>query len=171
MGRTKQRAPKKLPPTMKELMAKADGSSSNPPAIPGKTAKKRKHRFRPGTVALREIRRYQKSVELLIQKAPFRRLVREITLNYTDTPRYKKEGLEALQEAAEQYLVRFFSDANEIAIHAKRTTIKPSDMRTAARIRGDHGPWSANPAFAPAKVKVVPVAIGNGAAAAALAME
>lgn len=38
----------------------------------------KKRRFRPGTVALREIRKYQKSTEFLIRKLPFMRLVREI---------------------------------------------------------------------------------------------
>ena len=36
---------------------------------------KKPHRYKPGTVALREIRRYQKSTELLIRKLPFQRLV------------------------------------------------------------------------------------------------
>lgn len=43
---------------------------------------KKPHRFRPGTVALREIRRYQKSTELLIRKLPFQRLVREIAQDF-----------------------------------------------------------------------------------------
>lgn len=47
---------------------------------------KRKHRFRPGTVALREIRRYQKSTELLIRKLPFQRLVREIAHDFKASP-------------------------------------------------------------------------------------
>ena len=48
----------------------------------GVGAVKRPHRYRPGTVALREIRRYQKSTELLCRKGPFRRLVREVAQDF-----------------------------------------------------------------------------------------
>jgi histone H3 len=49
---------------------------------------KRPHRFRPGTVALREIRRYQKTTELLLRKLPFQRLVREICNGYNNELRW-----------------------------------------------------------------------------------
>ena len=79
-------------------------------------------------MALREIRRYQRSTDLLIRKLPFARLVREITQTYNSTPaegekRWQVEALMALQEAAEYYLVHLFEDANLCAIHAKRVTI------------------------------------------------
>ena len=90
---------------------------------------KKPHRFRPGTVALREIRKYQKSTELLIRKAPFARLVREVTSDYKTDIRYKSEALEALQEAAEAYIVDLFERANRCAIHAKRQTITENDVR------------------------------------------
>lgn len=94
-------------------------------------------RFRPGTVALREIRRYQKSTELLIRKRPFQRLVREIAQNFNPDLRFQSTTVLALQEAAEAYLTGLFEDANLCAIHAKRVTIMPKDMQLALRIRGE----------------------------------
>ncbi|KXN89672.1 Histone H3 [Leucoagaricus sp. SymC.cos] len=107
---------------------------------------KKKHKFRPGTVAIREIRKYQKSTDLLLRKLPFSRLVREIAEDMTtDLNEYGDAGLRwqssallALQEAAEAYLVHLFEDANLCAIHAKRVTIMPRDIQLARRIRG---PW------------------------------
>jgi len=98
---------------------------------------KRPHRFRPGTVALREIRKYQKSTELLIRKAPFQRLVREIASGYRDDIRFQKTALQALQEAAEAYLTGLFCDANLEAIHGKRVTVMPKDIQITRRIRGE----------------------------------
>ncbi|GLJ29378.1 hypothetical protein SUGI_0579280 [Cryptomeria japonica] len=102
------------------------------------------HRFRPGTVVLREIRRYQKSFELLIPALPFARLVREVTAHYTlEVNRWTAEALVALQEAAEDYIVHLFEDTNLCAIHAKRVTIMPKDLHLARRLRGVHRdrPW------------------------------
>ena len=99
--------------------------------------KKRKHRFRPGTVALREIRKYQRSTDLLIRKLPFQRLVREIAHDINEHLRFKSAALLALQEAAEAYLVGLFEDSNIAAIHAKRVTIMPKDIQLARRIRGE----------------------------------
>jgi histone H3 len=101
---------------------------------------KKPHRFKPGTVALREIRRYQKSTELLIRKMPFQRLVREVahdTTGRTDL-RFQSSAVAALQEAAEAYLVGLFEDTNLCAIHAKRVTIFPKDMQLARRIRREN---------------------------------
>jgi len=96
------------------------------------------HRFRPGTVALREIRRYQKDTSLLIRKLPFQRLVREIAHDTCGTHlRFQVSAIAALQEAAEAYLVGLFEDTNLCAIHAKRVTIMPKDMQLARRIRGE----------------------------------
>jgi histone H3 len=99
--------------------------------------KKRNHRYRPGTVALREIRRYQKSVELLIRKLPFQRLVREIAQDFMTDLRFRADAIMALQEAAEAYMVCLFEDTNLCAIHAKRVTIQPKDIQLARRIRGE----------------------------------
>lgn len=98
---------------------------------------KKPHRFRPGTVALREIRRYQKSTELLIRKLPFQRLVREIAQDFKTDLRFEAAGVLALQEATEAYLVGIFEDSNLCAIHAKRVTIMPKDIQLARRIRGE----------------------------------
>lgn len=98
---------------------------------------KKPHRFRPGTVALREIRRYQKSTELLIRKLPFQRLVREIAQDFKTDLRFQASAIAALQEAAESYLVGLFEDTNLAAIHAKRVTIMPKDMQLSRRIRGE----------------------------------
>jgi len=93
--------------------------------------------FRPGTVALREIRRYQKSTELLIRKLPFQRLVREIAQDFKTDLRFQSAAIGALQEASEAYLVGLFEDTNLCAIHAKRVTIMPKDIQLARRIRGE----------------------------------
>ena len=98
---------------------------------------KKPHRYRPGTVALREIRKYQKSTGLLIRKWPFQRLVREIAQNFKTDLRFQSHAIMALQEASECYLVHLFEDTNLCAIHAKRVTIFPKDIQLARRIRGE----------------------------------
>ena len=104
---------------------------------------KRPRHYRPGTVALREIRRYQKSTESLLRKKPFQRLVREICQildqekDKVSETRFQSTALLALQEAAEAYLVNLFEWTNLCAIHAKRVTILPKDMYLARRIRGE----------------------------------
>lgn len=98
---------------------------------------KKPHRYRPGTVALREIRKYQKSTELLIRKLPFQRLVREIAQDFKTELRFQSSAIGALQEAAEAYLVGLFEDVNLCAIHAKRVTIMVKDIQLARRIRGE----------------------------------
>ena len=98
---------------------------------------KKPHRYRPGTVALREIRKYQKSTELLIRKLPFQRLVREIAQDFKTDLRFQSSAVMAIQEAAEAYLVGVFEDTNLAALHAKRVTILPKDIQLVRRIRGD----------------------------------
>ncbi|CAM9866854.1 unnamed protein product [Lampetra planeri] len=131
MARTKQTARKstggKAP--RKQLATKAARKSA--PATGGV---KKPHRYRPGTVALREIRRYQKSTELLIRKLPFQRLVREIAQDFKTDLRFQSSAVMALQEASEAYLVALFEDTNLCAIHAKRVTIMPKDIQLARRI-------------------------------------
>ena len=99
---------------------------------------KKPHRYRPGTVALREIRKFQKSTELLIRKLPFQKVVREIAGDFKSDLRFQSQAVLALQEASEAYLVGLFEDTNLCAIHAKRVTIMPKDMQLARRIRGEH---------------------------------
>ena len=98
---------------------------------------KKPHRYRPGAVALREIRKYQKSTELLIRKLPFQRLVREVAQDFKTDLRFQSHAIMALQEASEAYLTSLFEDTNLCAIHAKRVTIMPKDMQLARRIRGN----------------------------------
>lgn len=98
---------------------------------------RRPHRYRPGTVALKEIRTYQKSTDLLIRKLPFQRLVKEIGNNVLKDVRFQSTAILALQEASENHLVELFGDANQLALHAKRVTIMPKDLKLAQRIRGD----------------------------------
>ena len=100
---------------------------------------KKPHRYRPGTVALREIRYYQKTTHLLIRKLPFSRLVREIAQDFglDSVARFQSSAILALQTAAECYLVGLFEDANLCAFHAKRVTIQPKDLQLARRIRGE----------------------------------
>ncbi|KIK18161.1 hypothetical protein PISMIDRAFT_684455, partial [Pisolithus microcarpus 441] len=128
MARTKQTARKttggKAP--RKQLAAKSAGSKKTIHTPAGGV--KKPHRFRPGTVALREIRRYQKSTELLIRKLPFQRLVREIAQDFKTDLRFQSSAVMALQEASEAYLVSLFEDTNLAAIHAKRVTIQPKDL-------------------------------------------
>ncbi|KAK3542109.1 hypothetical protein QTP86_014716, partial [Hemibagrus guttatus] len=131
MARTKQTARKstggKVP--RKQLATKAARKSA--PATGGV---KKPHRYRPGTVALREIRRYQMSTELLIRKLPFQRLVREIAQDFKTDLRFQSSAVMALQEASEAYLVGLFEDTNLCAIHAKRVTIMPKDIQLARQV-------------------------------------
>ena len=99
--------------------------------------KRRPRRYRPGTVALREIRRYQRSSELLIRRMPFQRLVREIAQTHSPYLRFQSCAILALQESAEAYLVGLLEDSNLCAIHAKRVTIMLKDMQLARQIRGE----------------------------------
>jgi len=134
MARTKQTARKstggKAP--RHELARKAARKSA-----PSTGGVKQPHRFRPGTVALREIRRYQKSTELIIRKLPFQRLVKEIAQDFKTELRFQSHAIMALQEASEAYLTSLFEDTNLCAIHAKRVTIMPHDLQLARRIRGE----------------------------------
>jgi len=95
------------------------------------------HRFKPGTVALREIRKFQKSTDLLIRKLPFYRLVREVMGDFNTKLKIHPYAVLALQEASEAYLVGLFEDTNLVAAHAKRVTIMPKDIQLARRIRGE----------------------------------
>ena len=95
------------------------------------------HRYRAGTAALKDIRQFQKSTALLIRKLPFQRLVREIAQDFKTDLRFQSAAILCLQEAAEAYLVRLFEDTNLCAIHARRVTIMPRDIKLARRIRGE----------------------------------
>ena len=98
---------------------------------------KNRRRFRPGTRALMEIRKYQKSTDLLIKRRPFGRLVREIIHDINPELRIQSVALEGLQEACEAYLVMLFENTTLCAIHAGRVTIQIKDLQLARRIRND----------------------------------
>ena len=134
MARTKQTARRstggKAP--RKQLATKASRKTA-----PNTGGVKKPHRYRPGTVALREIRRYQKSTDLLLRKLPFQRFVREIAQDFKQDLRFQGSAVLALQEAAEAHNIGIFEDTNLCAIHAKRVTIMPKDVQLVQRIRGE----------------------------------
>ncbi|KAL0473439.1 histone H3 [Neurospora intermedia] len=127
--------PKATPPGRRKSRA-----SSVQPGDPVPQGKKR--RYRPGTLALKEIRNYQRTTDLLVAKLPFARLVREIAMQFRPMDEemcWQSQAILALQEAAEAFLVHLFEDTNLCAIHAKRVTIMQKDIQLARRIRGVWG--------------------------------
>ncbi|XP_019396016.1 PREDICTED: histone H3-like [Crocodylus porosus] len=134
MARTKQTARKstrgKAP--RKQLATKAACKSA-----PATSGVKKPHCYQPGTVALCEIRRYQKSTELLICKLPFQRLVHDIAQDFKTSLTFQSSAVMALQEASEAYLVGLFEDTNLCAIHAKWITIMPKDIQLVRCICGE----------------------------------
>ena len=115
--------------------ASGKGMKKSAPSAGGIKEGEVKRRFKPGTVALREIKRYQKQNKLLLARAPFYRLAREITREYDAEMRFQPAALEAMQEACEYYLVNLFEDSQLCAIHANRQTVMKKDMQLARRIR------------------------------------
>ena len=133
MARTKHTARKDGVGKKRSAFAKEQPRSQTGQA----TAQQQPHRYRPGTVTLREIRRYQKSTELLIRKLPFQCLVHKILQGYGVGYSVTLAMMMALQEVAEAYLVQLLEDSNLCAIHAKRITIQPKDMQLARQICGE----------------------------------
>ena len=125
MASTKQTARKKAVTTKK---TKSAGTGSGA---------KKARRWHPGTVALREIRKFQKGTALLVQKAPFQRLVREISTQHKQDLRFQSSAILAIQEATEAFVVSVLADTNLCAIHAHRVTIQAKDLHLALRLRGD----------------------------------
>ena len=132
------KAPRKqLQPKVSKRKGKAKGSVKTLPPTEQPT-KKKPHKYQLGTVALREIRRYQKSTELLIRKLPFQQLVRELAQDLGKINiRFQSGAIMALQEASEAYLVGLQEDANLCAVHTKRVTIMTKDIQLAWQIRGE----------------------------------
>jgi histone H3 len=134
MARTKQTARKstggKAP--RKALATKAARKSA--PALGGV---KKPHRYRPGTVALRDIRKYQKSTELLLRKLPFQRLVREIAHDIKSNLSWQSSAIMALQEASEAYLVGLFEDGYLTSLHSKRVTLMEKDIQLVTKLRSN----------------------------------
>ncbi len=125
----------------KKAVGKKDSRSKKIKKEPKKPKKLKKdgtyRRFKPGTVSLREIKAYQKSSDLLLPRAPFQRLVKEIVNQCHSDLRVTYDAMQGLQEAAESYMVSLFGDTQLAAIHAGRVTVMPKDMLLARRIRGD----------------------------------
>ncbi|XP_022735281.1 histone H3-like centromeric protein HTR12 isoform X4 [Durio zibethinus] len=126
MARTKHIATKKPKPKSSAASPSTASPSSARAGRPRKTGgqatpfqrtSKKPHRFRPGTRALQEIRKFQKTTKLLIPAASF------------------------IREAAEDYLVQLFGDAMLCAIHAKRVTLMKKDIQLARRLGGKGQPW------------------------------
>ncbi|RSL95850.1 histone H3-like centromeric protein hH3v [Fusarium euwallaceae] len=100
-----------------------------------------RRRLRPGTGALQEIRAYQDTTNLLLNKLPFARVIKEIAADMRPAGerfRWQTQAIQALQEMTEAYLVSLFEDANLYAIHAKRVTLMLRDFQLARRIRGKY---------------------------------
>ena len=135
MPKTKTAAKAKASKKMPSKGSKKAVKKSAPAA--GGMKDRKKLRWRPGTVALREVKRYQKSVSNLLPRAPFQRLVRSIVSDMDHELRFQSAALLALQEASEAYVVGLFEDTNLCAIHAQRKTVMKKDMDLARRIRGD----------------------------------
>ena len=134
------KAPRKQPQSQpKKTTKKGKKAQSGGKKLPAsQQGKPKPRRYRLGTVVLHEIRRYQKSTELLIRKLPFQRLVREIAQDLGKmSVRFQSGAIIALQEASEAYLVGLLEDSNLCAIHAKRVTIMPKDIQLARCIRGE----------------------------------
>lgn len=128
----------KQPQILKERITRQLAAKKNTNVDSQSSQVKIRPRYRPGTLALIEIRRFQRSTELLIKRAPFQRLVRQIAHEFKTDLKFQLAALDALQEAAEAYLVGLFEDTNLCAIHAKRVTIMPRDIQLARRIRGEN---------------------------------
>lgn len=133
MARTKQTAKKSCggpQPKMNNLQTRnARGKKRDVARKP--------YRYHPGTVAMREIKKYQKSTELLIRKLPFMRLLRETISDLNKECRVQKSAALAMQEASEAFAIGVLEDSNLCAIHARRVTVMPRDIQLARRIRGD----------------------------------
>ena len=153
---TSDKSPRKALASRSAPGGPGEGSSSRPwgggKSVPGGLARftvmsavaggvKPKHKYRAGTVALREIRKFQRSTELLMRKTVFARWVRELLDDAKPGIRVRSATFECLQEAVEDYLVHWFEDMNGLAIHSKRVTIKPKDSIMLKKLRARHEHW------------------------------
>ena len=134
MARTKQTARKS---TGGNAPRKALATKAARKSAPATGGVRKPHSWRAGTVALREIRKYQKSTDLLLRKLPFQRLVREVAQDFKSDLRFQSHAVMAIQEAAEAYLVGLFEDTNLCCIHAKR------DHPAQGHPAGPPDPWRA----------------------------
>ena len=110
--------------------------SKDAPTVPNNKPAKKPMRIKGSQRILNEIRKYQKSTDLLIRKLPFARLVKEITESVSREPlRWQGVAIDALQEASEAYLVGLLEDGMLCAIHGKRVTLMTRDIQLSLRIR------------------------------------
>jgi len=130
MARTKPSSRKFIEPKQRASISAGKSAADS-------YGRKKPHRYRPGAIALREIRRYQKSTDLIIAKAAFRRLVRDIARDFLNDHCFQETAVLALQEASEAHLIGLFESANLCSLHAKRVTLMPRDISLARRIRGE----------------------------------
>ena len=138
MARTKESSRKSTGKLPREVLVTKGKKSAAAKASPSTSQNQKKaHRFRPGTVALRDIRRYQRGTDLLLRKLPFQRIVREIAMTGKDGLRFQASAVLAMQEATEAHLVNLFADTCLCAIHGRRVTIMPKDIQLARRLRGE----------------------------------
>jgi histone H3 len=132
MARTKQTARKstggKAP--RKQLATRAARKFATPTGCT-----KKPFRYRPGTQALREIRRYQKTGDLLLKKTPFGRLCREIGQRKYSDLRFTSDAKITCQQCTEPYMTTLFDHGNLLAIHANRKKVIPKDIQLAQRIQ------------------------------------
>ena len=119
----------------KHTARKSTGGKAPARQKPATGGVKRRHKWRPGTVAMREIKKFQQSFDLLIPKRSFQMLVREIAQDFKTDLRFQSSALLALHEAAEAYLIELLEDTNLATIHRKCVTITPLDMQLARRLR------------------------------------
>lgn len=132
--RVKQSAPRKVAGPEGQRRVKFGGKS---PRAEHLRSVGKKRRYRPGAKALRQIRVEQGKTDLVFAKAPFQRLVREVAKEFFPDARFQQSALSALQEATEAYIVGVFEDTQLCAVHARRLTVLPKDMKLALRIRNE----------------------------------
>ena len=129
--------PPQLPPGWKTV--KIIPQPPQPQSQPKTTwvGKPIKRRYHPGTKALCETHKFQKSMELLIPKMAFLRIIREMLQCESMGYRIQADAVLVFHEATKAYLIWLMEDTNLCAIHAKCVTILPKDMQLARRIWGE----------------------------------
>jgi len=136
VGKTAKKGTKSASKAPRVASKSAQKSAKKAPSTEGQL--KKPHKFKSGTVALREIRRLQKGTGHIISRAPFARLVKEIAQGFKENIRMNTMTIEALQTATESYLVSLYEDTQLCAIHARRVTVMAKDIELARRIKGDY---------------------------------
>lgn len=129
---------------------------------------RRRRRYKPGTVALREVRRYQRGTDLLIRRLPYQRFVRSVAdthasgTNNAEGLRFQGAAIDLLQEASENYLISCLIDAKKLSAHANRIGVNKRDIAMVLEVRNaawdelfaaKHAKSSATAAAAPSSGK------------------